>query len=295
LLYSNFSFYFTKKFCMKIYKPTSPGRRDMTGLDYRALLSGDTPHKPLLNGRSRGNGRNNAGRISMRHKGGGVKRTYRDIDFTFNKRDIPATITTIEYDPYRSAFVGIALYKDGERRYVVLPRGVKVGAQMIVSESAPITLGNRVPLKAVPVGTFVYNVELKPGAGGVIARSAGNFAEVVAHDSGSTLLKMPSSEVRKVQDTCWASIGQASNEDYYLINYGKAGRNRKRGIRPTVRGTAMNPVDHPHGGGEGKQGRGLKRAKSLWGKPTGKGQKTRRPKKYSNVFVVTRRKVGKSK
>jgi large subunit ribosomal protein L2 len=260
LLYSNFSFYFTKKFCMKIYKPTSPGRRDMTGLDYRALLSGDTPHKPLLNGRSRGNGRNNAGRISMRHKGGGVKRTYRDIDFTFNKRDIPATITTIEYDPYRSAFVGIALYKDGERRYVVLPRGVKVGAQMIVSESAPITLGNRVPLKAVPVGTFVYNVE-----------------------------------VRKVQDTCWASIGQASNEDYYLINYGKAGRNRKRGIRPTVRGTAMNPVDHPHGGGEGKQGRGLKRAKSLWGKPTGKGQKTRRPKKYSNVFVVTRRKVGKSK
>jgi large subunit ribosomal protein L2 len=280
---------------MKHYKPTSPGRRNMTGLDYRTLLSGDAPSKALTKGRARGAGRNNVGRITMRHKGGGVKRTYRDIDFVYNKKNVPARIETIEYDPYRSAFIGIALYKDGERRYVIVPRGVSVGMEFTVSEQAPITLGNRVPLKIVPVGTFVYNIEGKPNAGGSIARSAGNFAEVVAHDSGMTLLKMPSTEIRKVQDTCWATIGQASNEDYYLVNYGKAGRNRKRGIRPTVRGTAMNPVDHPHGGGEGKQGRGLKRAKSLWGKPTGKGQKTRRPKKYSNVFVVSRRKVGKSK
>lgn len=280
---------------MKFYKPTSPGRRNMTGLEYNELLSGHAPHKPLTKGRKRDVGRNNVGRITIRHKGGGVKRTFRDIDFTFNKKNVPARIETIEYDPNRSAFIGIALYADGERRYVLVPRGVKPGHQFIVGEAAPITLGNRVPLKTVPVGTFVYNVEFKPGAGGVIARSAGAMVEVVAHDAGMTLLKMPSTEVRKVSDNCWATVGQASNEDYYLVNYGKAGRNRKRGIRPTVRGTVMNPVDHPHGGGEGRQGRGLKRAKSLWGKPTGKGQKTRTPKKYSNVFVVTRRKVGKKR
>ena len=231
----------------------------------------------------------------MRHRGGGHKKLFRDVDFKFNKKDIPARISTIEYDPMRSAFIGLAIYRDGEKRYVVLPRHMKVDDTFIVSEKAPVTLGNRLPLKNIPVGTFVFNIEIKPGAGGVMVRSAGNFAEVVAQDAGYTHLKMPSTEIRRVIDTAWASIGEASNEEHRLVNLGKAGRSRWMGIRPTVRGTAMNPVDHPHGGGEGKQGRGLRRAKTLWGKPSGKGQKTRSPKKYSNVFVVSRRKVGKRK
>ena len=168
-----------------------------------------------------------------------------------------------------------------------------MGDTFLVSETAPLTLGNRLPLSKIPVGTFVYNIELKPGAGARIGRSAGNFCEVVAQDAGYTHLKLPSTEVRRVVDTCWASVGEVSNEEHRLVNIGKAGRSRWMGVRPTVRGTAMNPVDHPHGGGEGRQGRGLRRAKSMWGKPTGKGQKSRRPKKYSNVFIVSRRKVGK--
>lgn len=280
---------------IKILKPTSPGVRGMTRLNYRELLSGHKPTKALLKGAKSRGGRNSQGRITQRHQGGGHKRKYRNVDFTFNKKDIPAKIASIEYDPFRSAFVGVAVYKDGEKRYVVLPQKVKVGDMFIVSETAPIKVGNRLPLGKMPVGTFIYNIELKPGQGGKIARSAGNYAEVIAQDGGYTHVKMPSTEVRKFIVTCWASVGEVSNEEHRLINIGKAGRNRWKGIRPTVRGTAMNPVDHPHGGGEGRQGRGLRRAKSMWGKPTGKGQKTRTPKKYSNVFIVSRRKVGKRK
>jgi large subunit ribosomal protein L2 len=280
---------------IKTYKPVTKSMRQMTRVNYREALSGHKPHKSLVKGKKRVGGRNSFGRITTRHQGGGHKRKYRMVDFTFNKKDITAKITTIEYDPFRSAFIGLAVYADGEKRYVVLPRNVKVSDTFIVSENAPIKLANRLPLGKIPVGTFVYNIELKPGNGGKIARSAGNYAEVIAQDSGYTHLKMPSTEVRRVIGTAWASVGEASNEEHRLENYGKAGRSRWKGIRPTVRGTAMNPVDHPHGGGEGRQGRGLRRAKTMWGKPSGKGQKTRTPKKYSNVFIVTRRKVGKRK
>lgn len=267
----------------------------MTTLPYKDLLSGDTPHKPLLAKKKRRAGRNAFGRITVRHQGGGHKRRLREVDFAYNKKDVPAVIETIEYDPFRSAFIGLALYKDGERRYVILPKEVKVGDSFIVSATAPLTVGNRLPLGAIPVGTFIYNIEISPGAGASLVRSAGNFAEVVAHDAGYAQVKLPSTEIRKVSDLAWASIGTVCNEEYNLVVIGKAGRSRWMGIRPTVRGTAMNPVDHPHGGGEGKQGRGLRRAKSMWGKPTGKGQKTRTPKKYSNVFIVSRRIVGKKK
>jgi len=267
----------------------------MTRIEFKKLLSGHKPLKSLLKGKKRMGGRNSQGRISVRHQGGGHKQRHRDVDFKFDKKNIPAKIASIEYDPNRSAFIGIAVYADGEKRYVVLPQKMKVDDTFIVSETAPIKIGNRMTLGNMPVGTFAYNIEIKPGGGGVIARSAGNYAEVVAQDSGYTHLKMPSTEVRRVIGTCWASVGEASNEEHRLVNFGKAGRSRWKGIRPTVRGTAMNPVDHPHGGGEGKQGRGLRRAKTMWGKPSGKGQKTRTPKKYSNVFIVTRRKVGKRK
>lgn len=280
---------------LKTYRPVTKSSRAMTRIHYRSLLSGDAAHKPLKGGGKRGFGRNNAGRITMRHRGGGHKKLWRDVDFSFDKKNIPAKITTIEYDPNRSAFIGLAVYADGAKRYVIVPKSFKVGDTFIVSEEAAIKAGNRLMLKNIPVGTFVYNIELKPGGGGKIARSAGNFAEVVAQDSGYTHLKMPSSEVRRVLSTSWASVGEASNDEHRLVNLGKAGRSRWLGKRPTVRGTAMNPVDHPHGGGEGRQGRGLRRAKTLWGRPSGKGQKTRRPKKYSNVFIVTRRRVGKRK
>lgn len=267
----------------------------MSTLPYRELLSGDRPNKALMKGKKVQAGRNAFGRITTRHQGGGHKQRLRAIDFKYDKKDIPAKIETIEYDPFRSAFIALALYADGERRYVVAPKGMKVGDTFLVGENAPIKSGNRMPLGKIPVGTFVYGIELKPAAGAVVARSAGIYAEVIAHDAGYAQVKMPSTEVRKISDLCWASIGAIGNEEYNLVKLGKAGRSRWLGIRPTVRGTAMNPVDHPHGGGEGRQGRGLRRAKSMWGKPTGKGQKTRTPKKYSNVFIVTRRKVGKRK
>ena len=280
---------------MKTYRPTTKSRRHMTTLPYRELLSGDAPHKPLLKKQKNQGGRNAFGRITTRHQGGGHKQRFRVVDFSYNKRDIPAKIETIEYDPFRSAFIALALYADGERRYVIVPKDMKVGSTFVVGENAPLTLGNRLPLGKIPVGTFIYNIELSPRAGARLVRSAGNFAEVVAHDAGYAQVKLPSTEVRKVSDLCYASIGAVGNEEYNLVVIGKAGRSRWLGIRPTVRGTAMNPVDHPHGGGEGKQGRGLRRAKSMWGKPTGKGQKTRTPKKYSNVFIVSRRKVGKKR
>ena len=280
---------------MKYLKPTTPGQRGMSRIEYRKLLSGDRPQKSLVKGKRSTGGRNSFGRITMRHKGGGHKRRFRDVDFTFAKKNVPARIASIEYDPSRSAFIALAVYQDGAKRYCLVPQRMKVGDTFLVSDTAPIQTGNRLPLKNIPVGTFVYNIELKPGAGGKIARSAGNYAEVVAQDAGYTHLKLPSTEVRRVIGAAWASIGEASNEEHRLIVVGKAGRTRWMGIRPTVRGNAMNPVDHPHGGGEGRQGRGHRRQRTMWGKPAGKGQKTRHPKKYSNVFIVSRRRVGKRK
>lgn len=281
---------------MKSYRPTTASRRHMTVVTYKNVLTESSPLKSLTKGFKRGTGRNHHGRITTRHKGGGHKRSFRDVDFKYHdKMDIPARVASVEYDPNRSGLIGLLVYHDGEKRYTLLPKDVKVGSVILTSATASVTSGNRLPLKAIPVGTFVYNIEIKPRGGAKIARAAGIFAQVVAHDNGQALIKMPSTEIRKVTDTCFASIGTVSNEEYKLMNYGKAGRSRHKGIRPTVRGTAMNPVDHPHGGGEGVQGRGLRRAKSAWGKPTGKGQKTRTPKKYSNVFIVSRRKVGKNR
>lgn len=267
----------------------------MSTIEFSKYLSGDRPFKPLTKGGKRDVGRNNAGRITMRHKGGGHKRRDRIIDFVFEKKDVPARIETVEYDPNRSGFIARVVYQDGERRYMLVPSSLKVGSTFLISEKAPVAPGNRLPLRSIPVGTFVYNIELKSGGGAKIGRSAGNYAEVVAHDAGYVDLKMPSTEVRKIPENAWASIGTVSNEEHKLISIGKAGRSRWMGRRPTVRGSAMNPVDHPYGGGEGRQGRGRRRAVTKWGKPSGKGQKTRRPKKYSNRLIVSRRWVGKRK
>jgi large subunit ribosomal protein L2 len=276
---------------MKTYKPTSPSRRNMVTLDYRKSLTASKPHKALTTGTKRTGGRNNQGRITTRHMGGGNKRKYRQIDFLYNKHDIPAKIETVEYDPNRSAFISLVCYADGERRYIVMPKGVKVGDTFLTSENAPLKPGNRLPLFKVPVGTFVYNIELKPRGGSKMVRSAGSYAQVTAHDDGYTNIKLPSGEVRKVPDQSFACVGEVSNSDHKLIKGGKAGRSRWRGIRPTVRGSAMNPVDHPHGGGEGKQGIGLRRGpKTRQGKQA-YGVKTRRSKKYSNQAMVTRRKT----
>jgi large subunit ribosomal protein L2 len=280
---------------MKTYRPTTPSKRHQTTVSYHNVLTKSEPEKSLTHGFKRSVGRNNQGRITTRHKGGGHKRLYREIDFMYNKHDIEAKIVSIEYDPNRNAFISLVVYADGEKRYVVVPKSLKVGDKFITGEKAPLTIGNRLPLRLIPVGTFVYNVEIKPGNGAKLARSAGTFGQVVANDLGYTNIKMPSTEVRKISENAWASIGEVSNSEYQLQNFGKAGRSRWKGIRPTVRGSAMNPVDHPYGGGEGAQGRGLRRAKTMWGKPSGKGQKTRTPKKYSNMWIVSRRRVGKAK
>jgi large subunit ribosomal protein L2 len=267
----------------------------MSTISYGEVLTASQPQKSLTSGFRRAVGRNSFGRITTRHKGSGHKRLWREVDFVYNKKDVPAKISTVEYDPNRSGFISLAVYADGEKRYVMMPKSLKVGDSFLVSEKAEVKTGNRLPLKNIPIGTFVYNIELKPGGGGKIARAAGNYAEVIAHDAGYAHVKMPSSEVRKIIETAWASVGEISNEENRLVNIGKAGRSRWLGIRPTVRGTAMNPVDHPYGGGEGRSGRGTRRAKSIYGKPTGKGQKSRRAKKYSNIFIVSRRKVGKKR
>jgi len=268
----------------------------MTVPSYRKVLSGaKKPYKKLTTGFKRGVGRNNAGRITMRHRGGGHKRKFREIDFKYDKIDIPATVETIEYDPNRTGFIALLKFVDGERRYILAPKSVAVGDKLIFSENAELKPGNRMPLAKIPLGTFVYNIEFKPLGGAKIARSAGNYAEVVARDGGYVNLKMPSKEIRKVLDKAWASIGEVTNSEHKLVSIGKAGRSRWMGKRPTVRGSAMNPVDHPYGGGEGKGGRGMRKAKTKWGKPAGKGQKTRAPKKYSNRLIVKRRKVGKKR
>ena len=267
----------------------------MTVVSYRKELSLDGPYRPLTYGRKRHVGRNSYGRITTRHKGGGVKRLFRDVDFLYDKKNIPAGIKSIEYDPNRSGFIGLAVYDDGEKRYILIPQSVKVGDSFIVAESAPILKANRLKLRNIPVGTFIFNVELKPEGGAKLVRSAGNFAEVIAHDSDYTLLKLPSTEVRKINREVYATIGSVSNEEQWLTNYGKAGRSRWLGIRPTVRGSVMNPVDHPRGGGEGRQGRGRRREINIYGRAVGKGQKSRRPKKYSNSQIISRRKVGKKR
>lgn len=280
---------------MKSYKPTTKSRRKMQTIEYRKLLSGSAPTKALTFGRKRSVGRNSAGRITTAHKGGGNKRRFRAVDFFYNKKNIPAKIASVEYDPNRSAFIGLAVYADGEKRYVVLPKGVAVGTTFVVSDTAPVEVGNRLPLKNIPVGTFVYNIEIKPGSGAKMVRGAGTFAQVVAQNEGYTSLKLPSTEVRRVMDSCWATVGTASNDEFKLRNFGKAGRSRWLGIRPTVRGTAMNPVDHPHGGGEGRQGIGLRRGpKTRHGKQAF-GVRTRTPKKYSNTNIVSRRRTGKNR
>ena len=279
---------------MKKYAPTTPSQRQRATVTYRGVLTASKPLKSLTVGFKRDVGRNNAGRLTTLHKGGGHKKVYRLVDFKYNKFEIPAKIETVEYDPFRSGLIGVACYRDGEKRYVLLPATVRPGATFIVSENAPLAPGNRLPLRKIPVGTFVYNIEVKPKNGAKLVRSAGSYAEVLSNDAGFTSVKLPSSEVRKLPEDVWATIGAVSNEEHHLENYGKAGRSRWKGIRPTVRGTAMNPVDHPYGGGEGVQGRGTRRAKSMWGKPTG-GVKTRHPKKYSDNLIVSRRKVGKNK
>lgn len=280
---------------MKKYNPTSAGRRGMTVVSYKDKLtsSKSAPHKALTGGMRSSGGRNSQGRTTNFYRGDGNKRTYRSVDFVMKKKDVPAIVETIEYDPFRTGFIALICYKDGERSYVLATKNMKQGDEMVVSETAKPKEGNRLPLANIPVGTFVSNVEIKPGAGGRFARSAGGYAEVVAHDSGYSLLKMPSSEIRKVLSTAWATIGEVSNDEHHLVKLGKAGRARHMGIRPQTRGTARNPVDHPHGGGEGRAPRGHRRERTKQGRPTGKGQKTRRPRKYSNVYIVNRRKPGK--
>jgi large subunit ribosomal protein L2 len=280
---------------MKKYKPTSAGRRGMTVISYNEHLTStkSTPWKSLTKGGRSTGGRNSDGRRTNFYRGGGVKRTYRHVDFVYDKKNISAVVETVEYDPFRSGFIARVLFKDGERRYVLAPKGWKKGDEFIVSESAKPKIGNRLPLASIPVGTFVFNVELRPGAGARLARSAGSYVEVVAQDGADTLLRMPSTEVRRAPGTGWATIGTVSNDEYRLVSLGKAGRARYRGLRPKTRGSARNAVDHPYGGGEGRAPRGHKRARTMQGRSTGKGQKTRRPKKYSNRLIVTRRKPGK--
>lgn len=280
---------------MKKYKPTSAGRRDGSVVEYRKKLTStkSNPLKSLTRGKRSTGGRNSAGRITTHYRGAGHKRTFRNIDFTYSKKDVPATVESVEYDPNRSGFIALVCYKDGERQYILAPQQLKAGDEIITSATAKPAVGNRLPLSAIPVGAFVYNVEINPGAGARLARSAGSAAEVVAQDGRHTTLKMPSSEIRKVLNTAWASIGAVSNEEYRLISVGKAGRARHMGLRPKTRGSARNAVDHPHGGGEGRSPRGHRRQRTKQGRPTGKGQKTRSPKKYSNHLIVQRRKPGR--
>lgn len=275
---------------MKTFKPTTPARRQMTVVSYNELLTGHRPHKPLLAQWRRRSGRGALGRITTRHKGGGAKRRYRLVDFAGDKFDVTGRIASIEYDPNRSAFIALVVYADGEKRYLLAPRDVKPGDVVVSTLKAAETKpGNRMPLKHLVVGTFVHNVQLRPGERGSVVRSAGSYAEVLAQEGRYTNLKLPSTEVRKFSGECLATIGQLSNTEHNLEVTGKAGRNRWRGVRPTVRGSAMNPVDHPHGGGEGAQPVGLAGPKTPWGKPA-RGVKTRNRKKPSGKFIVSRRK-----
>lgn len=267
-------------------KPTSPGRRTQTYSTFEEITR-TTPEKSLLCPLPKTGGRNNQGRITTRFRGGGHKRQYRLIDFKRNKLDIPAKVFSIEYDPNRGARIALLHYVDGEKRYILAPQNLKVGDEVISSETADIKPGNAMSLKVVPLGSLVHNVEMKPGKGGQLARGAGNYAQVMAKEGGYTLLKLPSGEMRLVLSTCKATIGQLSNSDHNSISLGKAGRTRWLGRRPHVRGVAMNPVDHPLGGGEGRSSGG-RHPVSPWGMPA-KGFKTRKKSKPSNKFIVKRR------
>ncbi|MGB0452318.1 MAG: 50S ribosomal protein L2 [Bacteriovoracaceae bacterium] len=271
---------------LKKFKPTSPSLRQMQVLSNEELTKGVKGPKSLSKGKSASNGRNNHGRITVRHRGGGVKRRYRVVDFKRNKLDIPGTVKAITYDPNRTCNLALIAYADGEKRYILAPANLKVGDKVIASEEADIKTGNSKTLASIPVGTLVHNVELHPGAGGQFARSAGSYIQVMAKEGNSVLLRMPSGELRKVKNNCRATIGQVGNKDHELRVIGKAGRKRKMGFRPTVRGVVMNPVDHPHGGGEGRTSGG-RHPVSPWGTPT-KGYKTRKNKR-TDKFIVKRR------
>ncbi|WP_026389247.1 50S ribosomal protein L2 [[Acholeplasma] multilocale] len=275
---------------IKKYKPTTNGRRNMTTIDYSAILTTDTPEKSLTVALNKHAGRNNRGVITTRHKGGGHKRKYRIIDFKRNKLDVVGTIATIEYDPNRNAFISLVKYIDGEKRYILFAKGMEVGMKIVASENADIKIGNAAPLKNIPEGTLVHNVELKPGKGGQMARSAGSSVQILGKDDDGkyVTLRLASGEVRKVLAECFATIGEVGNEEYNLVNWGKAGRNRWKGIRPTVRGSVMNPIDHPHGGGEGRTPIGRKNPVTPWGK-TALGVQTRNKKKASQKLIVRRR------
>lgn len=259
----------------------------MTSPDY-GILSRAKPFKKLLVRLKNRAGRSSAGRITMRHQGGGVKSLYRLVDFKQNKFGIPGRVESVEYDPYRTAFIALVLYKDGERRYILAPEGLKAGAEVLAADETPFTPGMRTRLRKIPVGTFVHNVETVPGKGGSLGRAAGSALEVLGNDDGYTHLKMPSGELRKVLWDGFASVGQVSNPGHNLTVIGKAGRSRWRGIRPTVRASAMNPRDHKYGGGEGRAKRGTKRPKDIWGNITG-GRKTRKKKKWSSKLIIKRR------
>ncbi len=272
---------------IKKFKPTTGGTRNMSVSDF-AEITTDTPEKSLLSPLKKRAGRNNKGRITVRHQGGGHKRKYRIIDFKRNKDGIPGRVATIEYDPNRSANIALIHYADGEKRYILAPNGLKVGQEIISGENADIKLGNALPLKNIPVGTIIHNVELKPGHGGQLARSAGAEAQILGREEKYTLVRLASGEVRLILATCRATIGQVGNIEHELIVVGKAGRSRWLGKRPSVRGLAMNPVDHPHGGGEGRAPIGLKSPVSPWGKPT-LGYKTRKKSKPSSQYIVRER------
>jgi len=272
---------------MKSFRPTSPGRRQMTVVDY-GILSKSKRHKPLTMKLQDCAGRNNQGRITMRHQGGGNKKIYRIIDFRQNKIDVPGKIESLEYDPYRTAFIALVIYKDGERRYILAPKDIKVGDEIITSPKAVLKTGNRLMMKNIPIGYQVHNVEVLGGKGGQLARSAGSFIELLGQEGKYSIIKMSSGEVRKVLSENYASLGQISNQDWNLTVIGKAGRSRHLGIRPTVRGKVMNPCDHPYGGGEGCTQRGTKRPKDIWGNITG-GRKTRKRKKWSTKLILQRR------
>ncbi|MDF1565009.1 MAG: 50S ribosomal protein L2 [Deltaproteobacteria bacterium] len=271
---------------LKKYKPRTPGRRLMTSQDF-STLSGDKPEKSLTVAKKRKAGRNQRGRITTRHRGGGHKQRYRIIDFKRNKLDVPGRVATIEYDPNRSTRIALVVYADGEKRYMLAPVGLEVGQAVLSADRADVKPGNCLPLRNIPLGTQIHNIELKPGKGGQIVRTAGGVAQLLAKEGSYAMVRLPSHEVRRVLLTCRASIGQLSNPLHNLVRIGKAGRTRWSGRRPHVRGCVMNPVDHPHGGGEGRAGQGNPHPVSPWGMPT-KGYKTRRNKR-TGKYIVKRR------
>ncbi len=274
---------------IKIYKPTTPSRRGMTGYGFEEITK-DTPERSLIVLRKAHSGRNNYGRVTVRHQGGGNRQFIRVIDFKRDKLNIPARVSAIEYDPNRTARLALLVYADGEKRYIIAPIGLKVDDTVVAGPAAEIRPGNSLPISNIPVGTLVHNIELKEGKGGQLVRSAGTSAQLIAKEGDFAQIRMPSGEVRLVRQKCYATIGQVGNSDHSNIKLGKAGRKRHMGIRPTVRGTAMSPRDHPHGGGEGRQPAGMPGPKSPWGKPT-RGYRTRRNKK-TDQYIVRRRNAG---